>query len=140
MHFSTIDWRLVSLVILKLLKTLGIIPGAIAAYWVRRLVQKWRQERAIAGWPTTEARILWGKVQSEGPLHFWAEITYSYYVGEYRSGTYLRLFRREEDADEFIRQIKDKQLQIRYKGADPDTSTILDRNLEMIVPEILQTR
>jgi aconitase A len=83
---------------------------------------------------------LWGKVQNEGPLHFWAEITYSYYVEEYRSGTYLRLFRREEDADEFIRQIKDKQLQIRYKESDPETSTILDRDLEMIVPVILQTR
>jgi len=88
----------------------------------------------MAGWPTTEATILWGKVEREGPRRIWAEITYSYFVGEYRSGTYLRTFRREEDADEFVRHIKDRRIQVRYKESTPEKSTILDRDLEMIAP------
>jgi hypothetical protein len=140
MHDYVIHWRLISLVILKLLKTFGLIPGAMAAYWLRGVFQKWRQQRAIAGWPTTQATILWGKVEREGPRRSWAEITYSYYVGEYRSGFYLRRFRDEEDADEFVRQIKDKKVQIRFKESDPETSTILDRDLELVVPIQLQKR
>ena len=92
----------------------------------------------MEGWPSTEASILWGKVQREGPRQIWAEVTYSYFVGEYRTGTHLRHFRREEDADEFVRQIKDKRIQIRYKESDPETSTILDRDLDMIAPMALQ--
>jgi hypothetical protein len=41
-------------------------------------------------------------------------------------------FRREEEADEFVRQIKDKRLQARYNPAEPDESAILDRDLEMV--------
>lgn len=138
MHGYDIHWRLLFLLIVKLLKTFGLIPGALGAYWARKLFQKWRQKRAIDGWPATEARVLWGKVQSEGPRRIWVEITYSYYVGEYRSGTYLRVFRRAEDADDFVRQIKDKTVQIRFKESDPETSTILDRDLEMAAPMSLQ--
>lgn len=138
MHYNNIPWNFIFLVALKLLKTFGLIPGAMAAYWVRKRYQKWRQARALEGWPATEATILWGTVEKEGPRRIWAEITYSYCVGEYRSGKYLRYFRREEDADEFLRQIKDKRVQIRYKERDPDSSTILDRDLEMIAPAILQ--
>ena len=54
------------------------------------------------------------------------------YLGEYRSGKHLHHFRREEDADEFVRQIKDKRVQVHYNASDPDKSVILDRDLEMI--------
>ena len=138
MQVYDIDWRLVALFILKLLKTFGLIPGAMAAYGARKLFQKWRQKRAIDGWPSAEARILWGTVHSERPRRIWAEITYSYYVGEYRSGTYLRVFRHEEDADGFVRQINDKKLQIRYKESNPETSTILECDLQMIAPMSLR--
>jgi hypothetical protein len=138
MHAYTVPWHLIFLVAFKLLKTFGLIPGAIGAVWLRKQFQKRRQQRAMEGWPSTEASILWGKVQREGPRQIWAEVTYSYFVGEYRTGTHLRHFRREEDADEFVRQIKDKRIQIRYKESDPETSTILDRDLDMIAPMALQ--
>jgi hypothetical protein len=64
---------------------------------------------------------------------YWAEVTYSYYVGEYRSGTYVRGFKREEQADDFVRQLKDKTVRVHYKDADPDRSVLLDRDLEMVV-------
>jgi len=138
MHGLPISWHFSILLALKLLKTFGLIPGAMAGYWMRKIFQKWRQERAMAGWPTTEARILWGTVEREG-RRIWVEFTFSYFVGEYRSGKYVRTFRKEEDADEFVRYVKDRHIQIRYKASDPDDSTILDRDLEMIAPLTIST-
>jgi hypothetical protein len=118
-----------------LAKHLGLVGGAGAAIGVQRLYQKWRQNRAL-GWPTANATILWGKIRVDDRGFFrnkrWVELTYSYYAGEYRSGIYLRRFRREEDAEEFIRQTKDKQIQVRYNESAPEKSVILDRDLEMI--------
>ncbi len=127
-------WEVIFFGMIKLIKAFGLIPGAIAAFGVRKLYQKWRQNKAMAGWPVTDGTILSGQVRREGPpRRFWAEITYFYFVGEYRSGTYVRRFRKEEDADAFIRQVKDKRLQVRYNDSHPDQSVILDRDLEMIV-------
>lgn len=124
----------------KLLKGFGLLPGAIAVIGVRKLYQKWRQRQAIAGWPSTEALIQSGTVHHEGTRSYWAEITYSYYVGEYRAGHYLRHFRKEEQADDFIRQLKDKRIQVHYNDADPDKSVILDRDIEMIALLVPQLR
>jgi hypothetical protein len=140
MNLHHMPWEAVLLGAVKLLKAFGIIPGAIAALGVRKFFQKWRQNRAIAGWPVTEATIQSGQVHREGMLRYWAEVTYSYFVEEYRSGTYIRRFKREEQAEEFIRQIKDKRIQIWYKDSDPDSSVILDRDLEMmalLTPQLL---
>lgn len=125
-------WNLIFWSAVKMLKTFGLIPGAMAAYGLRRVYQKHRQNRAMEGWPGTEATIHSGKVHFEGGRR-WVEITYTYFVGEYRSGTYVRKFRQEEQADDFIRQLKDKRVQVRYKDSDPNTSVLLDRDLEMIV-------
>ena len=134
-HYS---WNWIIFFTIKLLKTFGLLPGAIAAFWARKLYQKQKQKRAVDGWPTTEATIQIGRVHQEGPRNYWAEITYSYFVGEYRSGTYVRHFRKEEQADDFVRMLKDKRIQLRYKESDPDNSVILDRDLELVgllVPE-----
>lgn len=127
-----IPWRLILPLAFKLLMKFGLIPGAAAGYGVRRLYQKWRQNRAFAGWPSTETRVQYGKMHSEGPRQFWVELTYTYFVEEYRSGTHVHRFRKEDEADEFLRQIKDKRLQARYNPAKPDESVILDRDLEMV--------
>ncbi len=132
MNLHNMPWEAILLGILKLLKVFGLIPGAIAAFGVRKLYQKWRQNKAMAGWPVTDATILSGQVHQDGPRRFWVEITYYYFVQEYRSGTYVRRFRKEEDADNFIRKVKDKRLQVRYNDSEPDQSVILDRDLEMI--------
>lgn len=132
MDLHNIPWGAIFWGSIKLLKTFGIIPGTMAALGVRRWYQKWRQDRAMAGWPSTDATILGGSAHKEGMRH-WAEVTYSYYVGEYRAGKYLRRFRREQDADEFLRQVKDKRVQVHYNPDNPDKSVILDRDVEMIV-------
>ena len=123
-----IPWEL----ILLLLKYFGIIPGAAAAFSVRKLWQKWRQNQAVSGWPATDARIQSCRVHKDGHRGVWAELTYSYYVGEYRSGTYVRRFRREDAADDFARQVKDRSVQVHYNATDPNRSVILDRDVEMI--------
>ena len=126
-------WEVIFFGMIKLIKAFGLIPGAIAAFGVRKLYQKWRQNKAMAGWPVTDGTILSGQVHREGRRRYWAEIAYYYFVGEYRSGTYVRRFRKEEDADAFVRQVKEKRLQVRYNDANPEQSVILDRDLEMIV-------
>lgn len=51
-----------------------------------------------------------------------ATLTYSSFVDEFLSGTYDLEFSREEDADEFARGIKDREIQIRYKASNPKVS------------------
>jgi len=132
MHWQAIHWGYLLFWCIKLLKVFGIIPGALAAFGVRKLYQKWRQSQALAGWPSTDATIQSGEVHKKGWRSYWAELTYSYYVGEYRAGKYVRHFRSEEQADEFIRQAKDRHMQVHYNSSDPDKSVILDRDIEMV--------
>jgi Protein of unknown function (DUF3592) len=131
MHFNHIPWGAIVFGLVKLLKVFGLIPGAIAAFGVRRLYQKWRQNKAISGWPATDATIQSGQVHKQG-WHVWVELTYTYYVGEYRSGTHVHKFRSGEQANEFVRQVKDKRVQVHYDGDHPEKSVILDRDLEMV--------
>jgi hypothetical protein len=126
-----IPWEALIFGLIKLLKVFGLIPGAIAAFGVRKLYQKWRQNKAISGWPATDATIQSAKVHKQG-WNSWVELTYTYYVGEYRSGTHIHKFRREEQADEFVRQVKDKHVMARYDQNNPEKSVILDRDLEMV--------
>lgn len=116
---------------LKLLKLFGIPFGAVAALGARRLYQMWRANQALA-WPVANAIILSGQVETTGRSVVFVELTYSYFVGEYRAGKYLRRFRRAEEAEEFIRQVKDKHVQVRYLESNPEHSVILDRDLEML--------
>jgi hypothetical protein len=131
MNVHHLPWEPILFGILKLLKVFGIIPGAMAAYGVRKLYQKHRQNKAMAGWPATDGTIQSGQVRKEG-MHSWVELTYTYYVGEYRSGRHVHRFRREAEADDFVRQIKDKRVQVHYNASEPDKSVILDRDIEMV--------
>lgn len=118
---------------IELLMAFVPIPGVFAAINARKLYQKWRQRKAIAGWLTTEATIQSGKVHSEGRRNYWAEMTYIYYIGEYRVGRHVKHFRKEEEAADFVRQLRDKRIQVRYDERKPDDSVLLERDLEMIV-------
>jgi len=133
MDLRHVPWHLILPAALKLLAKFGLIPGAAAGFGVKKLYQKWRQNKAFTGWVSTEARVQYGKVTSEGPRQHWVELTYTYFVEEYRSGTHVHRFKKEEEADDFLSQIKDKRLQVRYNPAKPDESVILDRELEMVV-------
>ena len=133
MNVHHIPWEAILLGLLKLLKAFGLLPGALAAFGAQRFYQRWRQNKAMAGWPATDATVQSAKAHKQGWRSYWAEVAYTYYVSEYRSGTYVRKFRREEDADAFVREVKDKRVQVHYDPANADKSVILDRDLEMIV-------
>jgi|GEM_PF-2339089 len=124
-------------ILIKLLKIFGLLPGAVAAYFVQRWAQRWRQARAQEGWPSVDGVVVSTKVVSEGWRNHLAEVTYSYCVGEYRSGTYLRKFSREEDAAAFARAMREQRPRVHYKEGSPDVSTLLDRDLEMLAPIML---
>lgn len=132
MHSHPWSWTLILIELVKLLKFLGIIPGAVAAAGVRRFYQKRRQKKAMEGWPATDATIRSTSVRKEGIRNYWATLNYTYYVGEYRLGSYVRHFRGKEQADDFARQLKDKRVHVHYDGSNPDKSVILDRDVEMV--------
>lgn len=132
MHSHSWPWTLVFIELVKLLKLLGIIPGAVAAAGVRRWYQKRRQKKAMEGWPATDATVRSGTVRKQGMRSYWAELSYTYYVGEYRLGTYLRRFRRKELAEEFVREVKEKRIHVHYDSSNPEKSVILDRDVEMV--------
>src|SRR5579862_8487045 len=71
-HLTT----LVALAI-KLLAKFGLIPGFVAAFGVQKIRQKYRQRKAVEGWPSTDATIQWCKVHKEGVRNYWVEVTYS---------------------------------------------------------------
>jgi hypothetical protein len=94
-----------------------------AVYW--RRWQKTRAERIAQGWPSVEGTIHSGKVTPiPKTTRYLATLQYSYFVQEYRSGTYVHEFTRESDADNFVRQLKDKRIQIRYNESNPDKSVL----------------
>jgi hypothetical protein len=132
MDWRHIPWHLLPLA-LKLLAKFGLIPVAAVGIGMKKLYQKRRQSRAASGWPSTDATVQGGKVQKHGPRHYWVELTYTYFVEEYRTGTHVHRFRKEDEAEEFLRQVKDKRIQVRYNPGKPGESAILDRDLEMVV-------
>jgi len=132
MNSDPTHWGYLVALSIKLLAKFGLVPGFVAAFGIQKFRQKYRQRRAVEGWPSTEANIQWCKVHQEGLRNYWVEVTYSYYVGEYLSGTYIRRFTKEELANDFASQLKGKRLQVHYKADEPANSVFLERDLEMI--------
>jgi hypothetical protein len=94
-----------------------------AIYW--RRWQKTRQEDIAQGWPSADGLIVSAKVEPiPKTTRFNAVLQYTYFRDEYRSGRYNHEFMKEEDADEFVRQMRDKRVQIRYKESNPDKSVL----------------
>jgi len=57
-------------------------------------------------------------------------LDYSYFAGEYRSGKYTRGFATDDEANDFIRKLKDKRVTIRYKESNPDVSCLETSEIE----------
>ena len=94
-----------------------------AVYWQRW--RKRRRETIAQSWPSVEGIIISGKVTPiPKTTRFHATLQYTFFVEEYRTGKYVHEFTREIDADDFVRQMKDKRVQIRYKDSNPDKSVL----------------
>jgi hypothetical protein len=99
----------------------GIAWGAL---YFRRW-QKSHREGIAQSWPSVEGVIVSGNVHPiPKTTRFNAILQYTYFVDEYRTGKYNHEFSKESDADDFVRELKDKRLQIRYKESNPDKSVL----------------
>jgi hypothetical protein len=111
------------------LLTLGIRYGLYFAFaWgavTWRRWQKRRKENIAQAWPSVEAVILSGHVEPAPKTScFIATLQYTYFAGEYNSGTYIHEFARESDADDFVRQLTNKRVPIRYNPSSPEKSVL----------------
>ncbi len=102
---------------------LSFVAGWAAIYF--RRWQKARIENIAQGWPSVEGLIISGVVKPiPKTSRFLASLQYTYFKDEYRTGKYIHEFNNEEEADDFVRQMKDKRVQIRYKESNPDKSVL----------------
>jgi hypothetical protein len=112
-------------------------PLAFIAGWAAIYLRRWRKNRnenAAQGWPSVEGRIIGGKVTPVPKTsRFHASLEYTYFIEEYRSGRYDHDFSSEADADNFVRTMKDKRVQIRYKQSNPDKSVLEQRTVEQYI-------
>ena len=109
-----------------------------AVYW--RRWRKRRRELAAQGWPSTEGVIVSTKVTPvPKTTYFHATLQYTFFLDEYRTGTYVQEFSRESEADDFARQMKDKRIQIRYMQSNPNKSVLEQSVIEqhvMLAPRL----
>jgi hypothetical protein len=103
-------------------------PLSFVAGWGAIYFQRWRKtriENIAQGWPSVEGVIISGVVKPiPKTSRCLASLQYTFFKDEYRTGKYIHEFNKEEDADEFVRQMKDKRVQIRYKESNPDKSVL----------------
>jgi|HubBroStandDraft_2_1064218.scaffolds.fasta_scaffold471291_1 hypothetical protein len=106
--------------------------------WVAIYVRRWRKRRdedAAQGWPSADGRIIGGKVtRLAHTSQFLATLEYSYILEDkHRYGKYTHEFPKKPEAEEFVRTMKDKQVQIRYKPSNPDKSVLEQRVIEQFI-------
>src|SRR5579859_1905912 len=109
--------------------TLGIRYGLYFAFaWgavTWRRWQKRRLENLAQAWPSVEAIILSGHVAPVPKTScFLATLQFTYFVGEYHTGVYTHEFARETDADDFVRQLTNQRIPIRYNPTNPEKSVL----------------
>jgi hypothetical protein len=105
--------------------------------WITIYVRRWRRRRdedAAQGWPSIEGRINAGKVSGAGHTsRFLATLDYSFFLDQYHYGKYTHEFAKKAEAEEFVRQMKDKRVQIRYNQSNPDRSVLEQSVIEQHV-------
>jgi hypothetical protein len=108
----------------------GVAWGAL---YFRRWLKRHR-EGVAQSWPSVEGVIVSGKVVPiPKTTRFNATLQYTFFVDEYRTGKYIHEFSSESEADDFVRQLKDKRLHIRYTESNPDKSVLEQSVVEQLV-------
>lgn len=109
-------------------------PLFVLIGWLAIYIRRWRRNRAeeaALGWPSVIGTVLGGKVsQLAHTSRHLATLEYSYFLTEPHSGRYTQEFSKKAEAEEFVRQMKDKQLPIRYNPSDPNKSVLERRTIE----------
>ena len=98
-----------------------------------------RTKNESPAWPSVEGRIVMAKVaRAPKTLHYIAILDYSYFVGEYRTGEHTQNFSKEDEACDFARQIRDKQLQVRYMPRNPNVSALDQSSIDRFLQPTLR--
>jgi hypothetical protein len=112
-------------------------PLAFVAGWAGIHIRRWRKSRAenaAQGWPSVEGGITSGDFKEVPKTKRWiATLNYTYFVGEYRIGKYIHEFMSADEAGDFVRAMKDKRVQIRYKESNPNKSVLEQRTVEQYI-------
>ena len=112
-------------------------PLYFSAGWTAIYYRRWQKRRledTAQGWPSVEGVIVSSQVTPiPKTTQFHATLQYTYFVEEYRTGKYLHDFPSETGADDFVRQMKDKRVQIRYHPSNPDKSVLEQSVIEQHV-------
>jgi hypothetical protein len=103
-------------------------PLSFVATWAAIYVRRWRKtrdENAAQGWPSIEGRIISSNAaRVENTSRYLVTLEYSFFLEGYHYGKYTHEFSKEDDANEFARQLKDKRVQIRYNQSNTDKSIV----------------
>jgi len=129
--FREVNWHKVQLWIgaLRLPFVFGV--GAILTA-IQRGLRKRKQEIA-EGWSSIEGCIQFASVECIEGLYR-ATLEYTYHLDEYHIGKYTQDFSSQEKADDFVRVMKDKKIQIRYNPSKPDKSLLEDSDVQQVLP------
>lgn len=107
---------------------LAFVTALCASWWYKR-----KQKIALA-WPTVEGHV---QFTSIAPVRdssaYSATLQYSYFVGEYQSGSYTEVFDSENGAIDFTERMKDQKVPVRYNPRKPDDSLIEEADVEQYV-------
>lgn len=123
---------------IAILTRLGIRYGLyFGIAWGVLFFRRWnkrRREQNAQSWPSVQGCIISGAVKPIPKTNrHMATLTYSYCVDEYYSGKYTHEFAKEAEADDFVRQMKDKRILIRYKDGKPSVSILEQSMVEQTV-------
>jgi CubicO group peptidase (beta-lactamase class C family) len=118
------------------------VAGFVKPLW------RWIQRNRAKSWPITTGQIESASVNEpepgfmsstprRGSRAYVAELGYSYrVVGQVEAGFYKREFYTEEEAQEFLRDLKGKPVTVQYNPNKPSTSIVSEPSIQTL----LQTR
>lgn len=111
-----------------------LMAGWMAPAW------RWLRRKRAAGWPVADGRIESVEVRKPNFSfttrrgYYVAELGYSYSVaGTLNSGRYKRDFPTEREANEFVRDLKEKAVVVHHDPAKPSVSAILEPDIEVLL-------
>lgn len=116
-----------------------ILAGWLMSLW------RWIQRQRATSWPTASGQIDYASVSPFKHSFFFtsrrgnapsdvAELGYSYFIaGNTYSGLYKREFHSEDEALEFIRDLKGKSVTVQYNPGKPSTSALMESSVETML-------
>jgi Protein of unknown function (DUF3592) len=116
---------------------LGIFAFMAVAYPAWHHFNNRRRHNAAQDWPRVTATVQSCLVESvPKSSHHAVSLCYSYFVDEYRSGEYKRIFSNEDRAYEFARSFKDRKIEARYSPRNADVSVLDETTIDQLAAQL----